>query len=339
MDPNPLKWPSFEQLGRDLYDNLLPVLEQLESGAEDLDDEAKQCLARIQHWLDAPCVATIKLDGTNVGIDETGLVVGRNTVIAPGENYQKTDVFALLDGYADKVARIRDELVNATGEGVRQTMLYGELVVNNKYDYAAAGIFKQWLCFGIVLRPADDEAASRLADKLRAIGFNARHCSGSVRITQNVKLAAMLQDVGVATVADIYRPLGNITEGQWSEHDGVGNLACFHSLRQLVLSPWAQRFLLPSDGIPLGEGLVVASDADGKLFKWKHAGEELGNIPAQMAKVVAIIRNLAGSNQAECLPPGMLEFFERLLLVATTKPTGSRAPVVTEKKERQGTLH
>lgn len=333
MDPNPLKWPSFEQLGREMYESLVPALEQLETGAKDLDDEAKRGVARIQSWLDAPCVATIKLDGTNVGVDDAGLVVGRNTVIAPGEKYQKTDVFALLDGYPDKVARIRDELVGATGEAVQQTMLYGELVVNSKYDYTAAGIFKQWLCFGMALRVTDDEAALRLANKLRAIGYNAKACSGCVRITQNMKLAALLQSLNIVTVADTYRPLGNITEAQWAEHDGAGNLAFFQSLRQFILSQWAQRFLLPSDGVPLGEGFVVSSEADGKLFKWKHAGEDLGKVPEQLAKAVEALGGFAGSHQIECLPSGLLEVFERLLLVATTNPTGAIAPAETEKKK------
>jgi len=324
MEPNPLKWPQFEQLGRDFYNQLKPTIVQLASGAEKLDDEAQQGLTRLRCWLDAPCVATVKLDGTNVGVDNGGLVVGRNTIVAPGDTYQKTNIWALLEGYPEKVARIRSELASAAGEEpVARTMLYGELVVNSKYNYSGAGIFKQWLCFGVVVSPgAEDEgAALRLAGALQKAGFNARGGDeGTVTVAPNSKLATLLQELKVSTVAEAYRPAGAITEVQWAEHAGKGSLPYFQSLRQLLLSPWAQRFLLPTDGVPLGEGLVVVSESDGTLFKWKHAGEELGKVPDELEEAVKMLHGVAATPQADLLPPGLLEVFEQLLLVATTKP-------------------
>lgn len=325
MEPNPLKWPQFEQLGRDFYNQLKPTIEQLASGADKLDVEAQQGLARLQCWLEAPCVATVKLDGTNVGVDNCGLVVGRNTIVAPGDTYQKTNIWTLLEGYPEKVVRLRAELMSAAGgEPVAQTMLYGELVVNSKYDYAGAGIFKQWLCFGVAVSPGaeDEEAALRLASALQRSGFSARAVApnGTVTVAPNEKLATMLQELKVSTVVEAYRPSGAITEVQWADHHGKGSLPFFQSLRQLLLSPWAQRFLLPADGVPLGEGLVVVSEADGTLFKWKHAGEELGKVPDELEEAVKMLRGVAASPQAELLPPGLLDVFERLLLVATTKP-------------------
>jgi len=336
MEPNTLKWPSFEQLGKDFCEQLKPTIECLASGKDELDDEARQGLSRLESWLSAPCVATVKLDGTNVGVDDAGLVVGRNTTITPGETYQKVDVWSLLDGYSEKAARMRMELGRAAGkEAVGRTMLYGELVVNGKYNYAAAGIFKQWLCFGVAVHPGadDDDAASRLATALKVAGFNARNADGTVTVAPNSKLAAFLGDIQVCTVSDLYTPAGTMSEAQWAEHDGEGRLPCFNSLRQLLLSQWAQRFLLPPDGVPLGEGLVVASDADGRLFKWKHAGEELGKVPDQLAEGVEVLRSLVASPQADLLPQGLLDIFERLLLVATTKPVAIAAAV---KKPKNG---
>lgn len=293
---------------------------------------------RLQTWLEAPCVATVKLDGTNVGVDDAGMLVGRNTVIAPGETYQKVDVWSLLDGYASKAALVGAELASAAGGALlARTMLYGELVVNSKYNYAGAGIFKHWLCFGVVVLPADDgeTAAPQLASALRLAGFNARARDGSVTVTPNAKLAALLRDVQICTVADTYKPSGNMTQDQWAEHDGQGSLPCFQTLRQLLLSQWLQRFLLPADGIPLGEGLVVACEADGRLFKLKHAGEELGKVPDQMSEAVQALRGLAASPHADLLPQGLLDIFEQLLLISTTKPVASTAPV-TKAKAKAG---
>jgi len=48
------------------------------------DNYAKKTLRTL---MDSPCYVTVKLDGTNVGIDNKGLVVGRNTVIKEGQSY------------------------------------------------------------------------------------------------------------------------------------------------------------------------------------------------------------------------------------------------------------
>lgn len=341
MSCNPLKWPSFEQLGRDFYNNLKPAFDQLASGEKNFDDKARNHLLKLQSWLDAPCVATVKLDGTNVGVDDAGLIVGRNTIVAQGETYQKVEVWSLLEGYPEKVAHVRTEIARAAGEeGVAHVMLYGELVVNSKHNYVQAGIFKQWLCFGVAVRPCpnNDEAASQLAVALRAAGFNASNTHGTVTIAPNAKLAALLQEIQVPTVAEKYMPAGEITTTQWAEHDGEGRLPCFRSLRRLLLSEWAHRFFLPANGVPLGEGLVIASEADGRLFKWKHAGEELGNVPTELAEAVETVRSIAGSPEIHLFPEGLLEVLERLLLVATTKPANPSVtgPDAKDKKTSQG---
>lgn len=337
MQPNPLKWPQFEQLGRDFCDALAPTITQLNAGADELDDDAQRGLKQLQTWLQAPCVATVKLDGTNVGVSDDGLVVGRNTVVGPGETYQKTNIWALLEGYPEKAAHVRSTLECAAGnESVVRTMLYGELVVNSMYNYAGAGIFKQWLCFGVVLRPdAEDlEAPWRLASALQAAGFNARNVGDAVVVAPNAKLASLLKELQVITVAESYMPAGTITASQWAEHDGTEKLPRFHSLQQLLVSKWAQRFLLPADGVPLGEGLVVASEADGRLFKWKNGGEDLGKVPEQLHEAVEVLRSIACTPKVELLPPGLLEVFERLLLVATTKPCEPAASAATKAKAK-----
>jgi len=321
---NPLKWPEIEQLGREFHECLAPALEQMTSADGAMEEEARHGLAQLDAWLNAPCAATVKIDGTNVGVDNTGLLVGRNTVVEPGANYQKVDVWTLLQGYPEKVELFRVELQRLAGEEViAQAMLYGELCVNGKYDYAEVGIFKGWLCFGAMLVPGAQDAhlaTRRLSERLRAEGFNVRAEDEGVLVAPSPQLEDLLVRLGVPSVFGAYRPT-SITEEQWAAHNGQGRLPRFGSMKQLLLSEWAQRVFLPANGVPPCEGLVISSEADGKLFKWKHGGEELGNVPQQLDTIVRQLQQL-GDNQL--LPEGLLEVCERLLLVATTKPSKNK---------------
>lgn len=67
------------------------------------------------------------------------------------------------------------------------------------------------------------------------------------------------------------------------------------------------------------------SAVDGRLFKFKHAGEDLGKVPEQLLEIVTVLRALATSERAGLLPPDLLAVFERLLLVATSKPEVEQA--------------
>lgn len=338
MAKNPLKWPETEQLGREFYEHVKPALDQLAGGASQLDDRASEGLAKLQAWLDAPCVATVKLDGTNVGVDNTGLMAGRNVVIEAGQNYQKVDVWTQLAEYPDKAERFRSKLMeDAENEPIAQAMLYGELVVNSKYDYTASGIFKSWLCFGAVLRPVceEDGASLRLCQQLRKAGYNAQDCIGKVLLAPNHLLADLFDELGIRTVAVGYVPKA-LTNTHWTAHDGRGALPYFTSLRKLLASDWAHFFFSPSKGAMLGEGLVVASEADGRLFKWKHGGEELGKNPGQLAEAVAMLNEISHSDHAaRFLPTGLLQVFEKLLQVATTKPPSLESPADSTKQKKE----
>jgi len=328
---NPLKWPEFEQLGRDFYLALKPVMEQLEAGDEELDEIAQASLRRVEQWLGAPCAATIKLDGTNVGIDELGMVVGRNTVITPGESYQKVNVWSLLEGTSAKVAQLKCALQAAVGtETIAKLMLYGELVVNAKWDYAKSGIYKGWLCFGAVIRSEtqDKQATERLSEALRAAGFTAAVRDDRVVLVPSPAFAGLLSAAGIETVYDKYAPSRDGV--QWPAHDGAGRLPYFTSMRAFILSDWVRHFFLPAVGGPLGEGLVIASEADGRLFKFKHGGEELGNVPAQLTELVEKLRGLEGTPKAVVLPESLLQVLEVMLQVVLKKPPQP------EKQAKQG---
>mmetsp|Transcript_66712 Transcript_66712/g.169063 ORF Transcript_66712/g.169063 Transcript_66712/m.169063 type:complete len:420 (+) Transcript_66712:74-1333(+) len=335
---NPLQWPSFEQLGRDFYEKLRLALSELQAGKTELSEKAKESLDMLQVWLDAPCVASVKLDGTNVGIDDSGLVVGRNKVCEPGQSYQKVDVWTVLQGYGDKAASMKAKFEAVSGgEEIAQLMLYGELLVNSKYDYDKAGLFKVWRCFGAVMRPAgsDGEAPTRLSAQLRGAGFNACPTDARVLIALNESLGLMLAEHGIPTVYDGYTPDGAGSSEDWAQHDGSGNLPWFTSLRSLVVSDWTRRLLVPKNGQHFAEGLVVASEV-GRLFKLKNGGEALGMVPAQLEESVKGLRALQGH---PALPDGLLPVFEVLLLVATTKPPAEPKNTIKEKPKTNGEDH
>merc|ERR1711963_349385 len=99
-------------------------------------------------------------------------------------------------------------------------MLYGELIINNKYDYAKRGISKQWLCFGAVLRPAEEDADApqRMVQALRAMDINASAHDERVLIAPNEKLFALFEELGIKSVATGYQPTGAGSEQDWAEH-------------------------------------------------------------------------------------------------------------------------
>lgn len=362
MAPHTLRWPETENLGRDVLDCLGTALQELqqEPDLQRLSSRAQSGIDTLVAWLDSPCVATAKLDGTNLGVDDEGAIWGRNHEVPRGDSYCKVDVWKLLPGMPSKVAQVRDELAKAAGEHggkIQRAMLYGELLINSKYDYGKSGIQNRWLCFGLLLGPkcvegqelgllhrcrccvglgtlagygccplcdgagffaddSDEAAETKLALALRIAGFNARPKGSKVLVAPSERLFHLLHQFHVPTVVEGYRP-HSLTAQEWQEHEGSGNLASFHSMRALLSSCWAQRFLMPENGAALGEGIVVASEADGRLFKWKQASETSTMLTARLAEAVAGVRALKHAAQAK-LPTGIVEVLE-LLLRATVK--------------------
>merc|ERR1711881_684447 len=70
--------------------------------ATELNEEAMLGLKYVETWLQSPCFASVKIDGTNVGVDNEGRLVGRNLEIERGASYQKVDVWDVLDGFPEK---------------------------------------------------------------------------------------------------------------------------------------------------------------------------------------------------------------------------------------------
>ena len=352
MKQNTAQWPSIKQLGRAVYDELFPLLKEIarETKGEGLG-AGERVLVRgrldtwrspLDAWMDSPCIVTVKLDGSNAGVDNKGEVVGRSTVIERGKSYQNIDIHALLEDYPEKAELVRQSIQHAIGlskqdtsEGLDRVVLYGELCSQNKYDYMENGIYKDWLCFGAVVIPfsGDLDAPLRLCKQLRLAGFNASTVGrGDKRIilAPNRVLAEVFGEHGVRTVEG-YRPQ-DIDPCDWNKH---GLLPRFESMRSLLCSGWLRRFLVTPTikGKAIGEGIVVSSEADGRLFKLKHADENIGQVPQLLQTLVSLLKRHVGTPQEKHLPTGILEVCEQLLEIATSKPitvapeiSGKRAP-------------
>jgi len=105
---NPLKWPACANLGKELCDSILPALRSLTPALTDAAEHSPQYieaarqtamaeLDSVGDWLDAPCSATVKLDGTNLGVGvywEVYRESGKESLLGettwcPGRNYTK----------------------------------------------------------------------------------------------------------------------------------------------------------------------------------------------------------------------------------------------------------
>ena len=178
-------------MGQDLFDPLVITVgnEAMKSKWKCFDafkEAGIDASEGLKSWIESPVSATIKLDGTNVGIDNEGMMVGRNMIIDK-DNYQKCNVKELLKGYQPKMVQVLDELQKVCTKPLKQAMGYGELMVNGIHDYEASGIFKKWLCFGIALRTEDNN--DEVAKELRANGFLAHaHRDGPLTVTPNDNL-------------------------------------------------------------------------------------------------------------------------------------------------------
>jgi hypothetical protein len=342
---NPVQWPSFDQLGRAVYDELQPILSMIEQSEQNTHLQAHlqgsiHTSLKLQHWLDAQCVVTVKLDGSNAGVDNMGFFYGRNTIIAAGTTYQKINVHSLLKDHVGKAEELRKTLQHALGldetdvtQGLERVVLYGELCFQNKHDYVQSGVYRSWRCFGALATAfsKDEKAPLLLGGRLRTVGYNARAVGqgpsdNRILICLNAKLHDVFKELEVRTVATGYAPQ-SIDSSSWEEH---GELPRFESLRDFLHSNWLRQFLMAPD-TQLCEGVVVASEFDGTLFKLKHGSEKLGKVPEQLQEIVHTLRRFNGTHLQDIarrmLPAGILEVCEVLLEIATAKVQTSASRV------------
>jgi hypothetical protein len=109
------------------------------------------------YFVRRPIAATEKYDGTNVGVTEDGLVLGRRLTIPPDcDKYQSTSL-AEVRRALSQVARVKAALlpppvIEAVASRLHCTV-YGELMCNSsRFDYAKRHLGAAFCVFGVMLR-------------------------------------------------------------------------------------------------------------------------------------------------------------------------------------------
>lgn len=100
-------------------------------------------------FLKTPVYATEKLDGTNVALDEAGVLYGRRVVIPPDKNeYQKTSLEKVKNA---EILKMKSDICNDAGideKDIENFIVYGELICNHFYEYDERNLFGLWTVFG-----------------------------------------------------------------------------------------------------------------------------------------------------------------------------------------------
>ena len=131
--------------------------------------------------------AVEKLDGTNVSKDDSGQLYSRRLHIsADAEVFSKTTLKNVKAADIKMAKKKLCERIDLKESILEKLIVYGELVVNEKYDYRQRKLKGSWLVFGagVLIQPQDLELVSR---KLKEgnFAFAFEEDEGKLRILAN----------------------------------------------------------------------------------------------------------------------------------------------------------
>ena len=188
---NPLTWPEIGHMA-DYYRSILDAHIRFREG-EEYDRTKRPPLSKEQLcdliFGNPVWHANIKYDGTNLALSHEGRMYGRRQEVV-NPSYQKCSV-AELRGAHD-ISAVAKELVQDQMESVLRFFVYGELVINNMYDYNDLNIFKTWLAFGVCMDIRGVEEAQALYDRLIAEGYRMNSFPQISEGTSSIKLTILL---------------------------------------------------------------------------------------------------------------------------------------------------
>jgi len=377
MDPirNDLQWPSIEVLARKVsyplerymgttvelsarilqhhvrrHQRGLPLTEPFSSSfaqGDKLSSSGSLCLMTRFHLMSFFCgpdsaSASIKLDGTNLGIDaDDGALYGRRLRVEDdATSYQKTDI-QFLRGRQGQVSRFRKALGLSESATFR---LYGELMCNDRFDYDLAGLHKGFRVFGAVVDVSslsDDTCREALQHITGRLGVACRISGGDgdesplLVLQANDAFRSLLDECSdsprsgastteTATVAELSRgSLVSIVE------DTFEWMAGCHGEGLVLTWRWASGSSSSS-----GDSSYITA-------KYKTAAEPQGATTAVLEKTIASVEAFAAKGLGFLLPPGVAtSLLPRMLAVSKAeKPVGSRAASAhnSKKKKQQKT--
>ena len=143
--------------------------------------------------------AVEKLDGTNIGKDEKGELFSRRLVIsAESDMFLKTSLKLVKAADIRLVKKKLCEKIFLRETLIENLIVYGELIVNEKYDYKQRKLRGSWLIFGamVIVKPQDLEIIS---NKLKERNFNFAVEEGNIRIFASSTFFNLIKECNLVT--------------------------------------------------------------------------------------------------------------------------------------------
>ncbi|CAJ1396267.1 unnamed protein product [Effrenium voratum] len=285
---NPLPWASIDNYPEWVFEQIRCYLNAEASEAPFMQRQLEKQL------LETPLFsASVKYDGTSLGLLDTGDLVGRRHVLGKVSSYQCTSTAAT--GACDLPllqARLAELLGVALAPGAM--CVWGELMCNpGYYGYLDRGFHEQWLPFGVVLQLPEaaplPEISERLQKEQLAHGFSAE--KNRLRLYLCPALRQVLREAKCKVVEVVEHGLSHA---------------------QLV----AQQAHAVMDGSNEGLVLVFPRGAEASVRKWKNSTE--GGVADKHAKLLRSL-DAAGLQAAGRLHPEIAQLVGTLVTVAEAK--------------------
>eukprot|EP00092_Neocalanus_flemingeri_P092206 GFUD01117024.1.p1 GENE.GFUD01117024.1~~GFUD01117024.1.p1 ORF type:complete len:399 (-),score=129.25 GFUD01117024.1:449-1645(-) len=202
-------------------------------------------------FLQNPCYATEKYDGTNIAKDDGGQIYSRSLLIDEGEkDFNKINLKKVKE--AD-VAEFRNQLTEVAvldPDDLNKCLVYGEFICNGYYDYPKRSILGDWKVFGATVEVK--RKPEETLEKLLIAGFAAVIKSSN---KQHILLFTNEKFVEIAKQANM---------------DVPENKGCNVTIAEVIARN--------KDGMKKGllEGIVMTihdKEFGHKILKWKGAQE------------------------------------------------------------------
>jgi len=145
------------------------------------------------------CFATEKYDGTNVAKDDRGQLYSRRLLIENDEEeFIDTNLKKIREANIADFRKKLTEVADLDESVVNRVVVYGEFIVNARYDYVQRGIIGDWKVFGAGVEVKRD--AAETLDKLLKAGFAAAIKTSNKHVIQlfmNEKFVEVAKDVNL----------------------------------------------------------------------------------------------------------------------------------------------
>ena len=203
MMANPRKWGETEHFVEYLIKGV-PYCMHVACKKEDEDDLSEAWRIVTERLFKTTYTGTLKIDGTNVGIDTEGQLYGRNLMMESGANTYQNTPLDKVKGFDIKAFETAIAAACDCAElPITLLTVYGELMHQKKFDYkiedVKAGV---WVPFGACL-DIKDNAGAVFAQQLLRAGFAvitvASDTSGfptRLKLLCNLKFVETLQTIG-----------------------------------------------------------------------------------------------------------------------------------------------